>query len=66
MPDLLGSELEPFEQRLLAGYAELKALCDEPLPPTAAANLRAALVHYYQAVNSLALVYEPLADLEAR
>jgi hypothetical protein len=66
MPDLLGNELEPYEERMLEGYRALKALCEEPLPPVAAANLRAALVHYYQAVNSLALVHEQLADLEAR
>ena len=38
--DLLGSELSPSEQRLLAVYEELKALCDEDLPPNAHAGVR--------------------------
>ena len=66
MPDLLGNQLEPYEERMLEGYRALKELCEEPLPPVAAANLRTALVHYYQAVNSLVLVHEQLVDLEAR
>ena len=38
--DLLGSELSPSEQRLLAVYEELKALCAEDLPPNALAASR--------------------------
>jgi hypothetical protein len=64
MPDLLGNELTPLEQRLVEGYTDLKTLCGEPLPAAVAANLRVALVHYSQAVNDLALIWDPLADLD--
>lgn len=61
--DLLGNELTASEQRLLAVYEELKALCAEDLPPVAAANTRAALALMHQVVNGLALEYEHLTDL---
>ena len=62
--DLLGSELTFSEERLLAAYEELKALCaDSSLPPVAAANVRAALALMHNVVNSLALKYEHLSDL---
>jgi hypothetical protein len=61
--DLLGNELTASEERLLAVYEELKALCGEDLPPVAAANTRAALALMHQVVNGLALEYEHLTDL---
>ena len=61
--DLLGNQLSQSEQRLLAVYEELKALCDEDLPPLAHANVRAALALMYNVVNGLALKYEHLSDL---
>jgi len=61
--DLLGNELTGSEERLLAVYEELKALCEEDLPPVAAANVRAALALMHQVVNGLALRYEHLSDL---
>ena len=61
--DLLGSELTPLEQRLLSSYDELKALCEEDLPPLAAANVRAALALMHNVVTGLALRYEHLSDL---
>jgi hypothetical protein len=61
--DLLGSELTPSEERLLAVYDELKALCAEDLPPLAHANVRAALALMHNVVNGLALRYEHLSDL---
>jgi hypothetical protein len=61
--DLLGNELTGSEQRLLAVYDQLKALCAEDLPPVAAANVRAALALMHNVVNGLALEYEHLTDL---
>jgi hypothetical protein len=62
--DLLGTPLTASEERLLAVYEELKALCDdEALPPVAHANIRAALALMHNAVNGLALRYEHLTDL---
>jgi hypothetical protein len=61
--DLIGGELTASEERLLAVYEELKALCNEDLPPIAAANVRAALALMHNAVNGLALRYEHLSDL---
>jgi hypothetical protein len=61
--DLLGAELDASEQRLLAVYEELKALCDEDLPPLAHANVRAALALMHNVVNGLALKYEHLSDV---
>jgi hypothetical protein len=62
--DLLGSSLSPSEERLLAVYEELKALClDEELPPMAAANVRASLALMHNVVNGLGLKYEHLSDL---
>jgi hypothetical protein len=61
--DLLGSELTDSEARLLAVYEELKALCEEDLPPVAHANVRAALAAMHNVVNGLALSYEHLSDL---
>jgi Family of unknown function (DUF6052) len=61
--DLLGNELTEPEQRLLGVYEDLKALCEDDLPPIAAANVRAALALIHQAVNGLALEYEHLPDL---
>jgi Family of unknown function (DUF6052) len=62
--DLLGVPLSASEERLLAVYEELKALCaDESLPPIAAANVRAALAVMHNVVNGLALRYEHLSDL---
>ena len=61
--DLLGNELSTSEERLLAVYEELKALCAEDLPPVAAANVRAALALMHNVVNGLALEYEHLTDL---
>jgi len=61
--DLIGGELTAQEQRLLAVYEELKALCSEDLPPNVAANVRAALAVLHNAVNGLALRYEHLSDL---
>ena len=62
--DLLGNELSPAEQRVLAVYEELKALCAEDLEPIAAANTRAALALMHNVVNGLGLRYEHLADLD--
>jgi hypothetical protein len=62
--DLLGNPLTPAEERLLATYEDLKALCgDEDLPPVAQANVRAALAVYANAVTGLGLEYEHLHDL---
>ncbi len=61
--DLLGSELTATEERLLAVYEELKALCAEDLPPNAHASVRASLALMHNAVNGLALEYEHLSDL---
>ena len=61
--DLLGTELTADEQRVLAVYDELKALCECDLAPNAAANVRAALALMHNAVNGLALRYEHLTDL---
>jgi hypothetical protein len=62
--DLLGSDLTPAEERLLAVYEELKALCaQDGLPPLAHANVRAALALVHNVVNGLALKYEHLSDL---
>jgi hypothetical protein len=61
--DLLGNSLTASEERLLAVYRELKALCSEDLPPVAASNVRAALALMHQVVNGLALDYEHLSDL---
>ncbi len=61
--DLIGGELSPSEERLLAVYEELKALCDEDLPPIAHANVRASLALMHNVVNGLALRYEHLSDL---
>ena len=61
--DLIGGELTAPEERLLAAYEELKALCDEDLAPIAAANVRAALALLHNTVNGLALRYEHLSDL---
>ena len=61
--DLLGNEMTDSEQRLLAVYEQLKALCAEDLPPVAHANVRAALALMHNAVNGLALEYEHLIDL---
>ncbi len=61
--DLLGHELTEDEQRLLAVYEEMKALCERDLPPNAAANVRAALALMHQVVNGMALSYEHLSDL---
>lgn len=61
--DLLGQTLTGPEQRLLAVYDALKALCDEDLPPIAHANVRASLALMHNVVNGLALRYEHLSDL---
>ena len=61
--DLLGNELTESEVRLLGIYEGLKRLCEDDLPPVAAANVRAALALVHQAVNGLALEYEHLSDL---
>jgi hypothetical protein len=61
--DLLGAEMTPVEARLLAVYEELKALLGEDLPPSAVANVSAALALMHNAVNTLALRYEHLSDL---
>ena len=62
--DLLGAEMTASEERLLAVYEELKALCSEDLPPVAAANARAALALMHNVVNGLGLRYEHLSDLD--
>jgi hypothetical protein len=61
--DLLGNELTESELQLLGVYEDLKRLCEDDLPPVAAANVRAALALIHQAVNGLALEYEHLTDL---
>jgi len=61
--DLLGSELNPDERRLLAVYNELKALCEEDLTPNAHAGVRASLALMHNVVNGLALEYEHLNDV---
>jgi hypothetical protein len=62
--DLLGGELTPSEERLLAVYEELKALAaDDELAPIAQANVRAALALMHNVVNGLGLKYEHLSDL---
>ncbi len=63
MTDLIGGTLSPSEERLLGVYEQLKALCEEELPPIAAANVRAALALMHTIVNGLALKYEHLSDL---
>ena len=63
--DLIGNELTPTEARLLAVYEELKALCNEDLPPNANAGVRASLALMHNIVNGLALEYEHLSDLGA-
>jgi hypothetical protein len=63
--DLLGSELSPTEQRVLAIYEELKSLCAEDLPPNAHAGVRASLALVHNVVTGLALEYEHLTDLGA-
>jgi hypothetical protein len=62
--DLLGNEMTAAEERLVRVYEELKALCDEDLPPVAAANTRAALALMHNVVNGLGLRYEHLSDLD--
>jgi hypothetical protein len=62
--DLLGEPLTASEQRLLAVYDELKALCEQDLAPNAHANIRAALALMHNVVNGLALEYEHLTDLD--
>lgn len=61
--DLLGTQLTSEEERLLRVYTELKALCEEDLPPNAQANVRAALALMHNVVSGLALDYEHLSDL---
>ena len=61
--DLLGAELTPIEQRLLAIYEELRSLCAEELPPNAHAGVRASLALMHNVVSGLALEYEHLTDL---
>ncbi len=62
--DLLGNDMTPSEERLMAVYEELKALAaDEDLPPIAQANVRAALALMHNVVNGLGLKYEHLSDL---
>jgi hypothetical protein len=61
--DLLGNELTESELRLLGLYEGLKQLCEDDLPPVAAATVRAALALIHQAVTGLALEYEHLSDL---
>jgi len=63
--DLLGDELTPIEQRVLAVYEELKALCAEDLPPNAHAGVRASLALMHNVVSGLALEYEHLTDFGA-
>ena len=63
--DLLGSELSPTEQRLLAVYEELKSLCAEQLPPNAHCGVRASLALMHNVITGLALEYEHLSDLGA-
>jgi hypothetical protein len=62
--DLLGGQMSASEERLLAVYEELKALCAEELPPIAHANVRAALALMHNVVNGLGLEYEHLSDLD--
>ena len=62
--DLLGNRLTASEERLLAVYQELKALCEQDLDPIAHANVRAALALMHQVVNGLALEYEHITDLD--
>jgi len=61
--DLLGRELSPSEQRLLAVYEELKSLCAEDLPPNAHCGVRASLALMHKVVNGLTLEYEHLNDV---
>jgi hypothetical protein len=63
--DLLGSELTPAEERMLAVYDELKSLCTQELPPNAHAGVRASLALMHNVVSGLALEYEHLSDLGA-
>ena len=64
LPDLLSDcRSRTSEERLLAVYEELKALCAEDLPPVAQRNVRAALALMHNVVNGLALEYEHLSDL---
>ncbi|HZE06291.1 MAG TPA: hypothetical protein VE127_13760 [Solirubrobacteraceae bacterium] len=63
--DLLGATMTASEERVLAVYEELKALCgDDELPPLAHANIRAALALMHNVVNGMALRYEHLIDLD--
>ena len=61
--DLLGSAMSESEERLIAVYEELKALCAMELPPNAHSNVAAALALIHNVVNGLALKYEHLSDL---
>ncbi len=54
---------ETERERLVKLYEELKALCEEDLPPNAAANVRAALALMHNVVGGMALRYEHLSDL---
>ena len=61
--DLLGNEMSASEERLLAVYEELKALCDRgPAAGRRVERPRRAGARA-QAVNGLALEYEHLSDL---
>ena len=61
--DLLGGRMSASEERLLAVYEELKALCAEDLPPNAHCGVRASLALMHNVVNGLALEYEHLNDV---
>ncbi len=61
--DLIGSALQPAEERLLAVYDELRAMLrDEELAPTTRANVLTALAALGVAVTGLGLRFEHLID----
>ena len=64
--DLLGRPTTEVEDELLDLYNRLKALlAQESLEPCVRANVRAALVALWNAVNDLGLEHEQLLDLGA-
>lgn len=62
--DLLNQEITGVEEDLLEMYERLKTLSGIDLDPCVKANVRAATVALWNAVNDLALKHEHLNDSE--
>lgn len=62
--DLLGRELTADEAELLDLYRRAQAFRERDVAPCVAANVDAALVGLWNAVNDLGLVTEPLVTGE--